>query len=580
MKTSLKESLNNLKNKNYPEIAEKISVNLFYPKDEKHGHFSTNLALLIAKEFKQNPKDIAKDIAKKLESKPVIKKHFKVELINGFINFSIKDAGFIKQLVELQKKDFQIKKLDLYKNKKYLIEFCDQNPFKSFHIGHLRTAVIGESLSRLLDFSGAKVIRANYQGDVGLHVAKFFWGFFQIRKKQPDIEEKLKSLDEKINFMTDCYVVGANAYKKDAKAKDKINQLNKKIYQMDREIKKDWQKKRQWSLDKFDKIYERLNTGFDRLFFESEMVKDSLKICEKAYQKGILKKDQGCLIFKGEKYGLNTRVFVNSLGIPTYEAKELALAFKEFQEFGTIDKAIHVVGNEQNNFFKITFLVEKLLDEQLFDDKQFHLSYGMIDVKGIKMSSRLGNIITAESLIDQVKKEISKIISTRKEKLSPKDTETIAEKLAVGAVKYSYLKITPQKNMLFDLKESVKMEGQSGPYLMYSYVRAINILKKVSDQKIDRIKNLKLSEPERKLLFEINKFYDIIEKVSKTYQISDIADYSYKLATKFSNFYDKIPVSRVEDKDLRILRIAIIISFKEVLGKCLDLMGIETVEKM
>ncbi|MBD3244761.1 MAG: arginine--tRNA ligase [Candidatus Moranbacteria bacterium] len=564
--------------KNYKK---NIKFDVFYPKEKNFGDYSTNIALVLAKKESRNPKEIALEIIDFLKNDKKFKNYFDMEIAGaGFINFFFKDKVFIKRLNDFRKNNFKIDKLDLFKDKKYLIEFPDQNPFKSFHIGHLRTAIIGESLSRVLEFCCASVIRTNYQGDVGLHIAKFFYGLQKKKKQNPDIEKKLKTIDQKMDFMADCYVIGANAYKENKKAKEEINQINKKIYQMHSDIKKEWLEKRKWSLDKFDQIYERLNTGFDKFYFESQMAQAALKICNKAYKKGILKKDDQCLIFDGEKYGLNKRVFVNKQGLPTYEGKELALAYKEFSDFGKIDKAIHVVGREQENFFKITFLVEKMLDEELFDDKQYHLSYGMVSVKDIKMSSRLGNVVLGETVMDKAKEEIIKIISLREQGMAVGIKNEIAEKLALAAVKYSFLKINSRKDMVFDLKESVKVEGQSGPYIMYSYVRALNILKKTSSKELKEVMEIKFLKQEKNLLKQLLKFNEIVKKAAQDYQISDICQYCYDLATAFSNFYDKVPVNSEKDAKLKNARILMVKLYAQIIKKNFYLLGIKTVDRM
>ncbi|MBD3238278.1 MAG: arginine--tRNA ligase [Candidatus Moranbacteria bacterium] len=546
------------------------------PADQKFGHYSTNLALQAAKHLKKNPLIIAEQIIKLLKQNRVINKYFKIRIAGaGFVNFLLKQQGFqtiTSQILTYKKQYFTNRKLE---NKKILVEYGHPNPFKSFHVGHLRTLIIGECLARILENAGANIIRVNYQGDVGLHIAKFFYGYKQ-NPKSP------KSLEQKVDYLADCYVIGSKAFQENPKARQKIQKLNKKIYQMHPEIKKDWLEKRQWSLDKFNQIFKRLNTKFDKHYFESEMHESGLKLCQKAYKKGILIKDRGCLIFKGEKYGLNNRVFVNKYGIPTYEGKELALAYREFTDFGQIDKAIHVVANEQINFFKVTFLVQKLLDERLFDDKQYHLSFGIVNLQGIKISSREGNIVQGESIINEAKKEIKKLLKSRKESLNQKKSEQISETVAVGAVKYSFLKVSPIKDIAFDLKQSVKMTGQSGPYLMYSYTRATNILRKAEhkDTINPEFSNYKFNAWEKKLIFTVSQLPDMLETIQKNYQLSVLAEYTYDLANNFSGFYDNCPVLNQDHMDNRKIRIALVKIFQLAMGKCLDLMGIKKLIQM
>jgi len=215
---------------------------------------------------------------------------------------------------------------------------------------------------RIFEAVGNKVIRGNYQGDVGLHIAKCLYG---IKNSKTNIK-KIKSLQEKIEFIGKMYSVGTKAYEDETKAKGEILKINKMIYDQDPEIMSLWKETKQWSLDYFDKVYERLHSHFDRLYLESEVTKRGLEISKEIYKKGILEKSQGAIVFNGKKYGLDTRVFINSLGYPTYEGKELGLAEKEFLDFGELDKIFHTVTPEQTSFFKVTFKVEELIDEKKY----------------------------------------------------------------------------------------------------------------------------------------------------------------------------------------------------------------------
>jgi arginyl-tRNA synthetase len=592
LKKNLKRLLTNLKIIKELKIPE-YKVQIEYPADLKFGSYSSNLALIASKQAKTNPRELAEKIVDELKANPEFQANYQTEIAGpGFINFDLKD-NFIKESIQQL---FDLKAAEIYektlKNQKIMVEYAHPNPFKSFHIGHLRNIIIGESVARILEASGAKVVRTNYQGDVGLHVAKFFYGFYN--SKEIDSQE-LKTIDQKVDFMADCYVKGHNAYKDDPKAKEEINTLNKLIFKKDSKILEDWQEKREWSLQKFEEIYQRLGSKFDKYYFESQMAEEGAKISEKAYQKGVLIKDDVCLIFKGEKYNLNNRVFVNKLGIPTYEGKELALAYKEFTDFGDLDQVIHVVANEQDNFFKITFFVEKLLDEKLFGDKQTHISYGMVQLKGEKMSSRLGNIVLGETILNKAKEKILELMTSKEnlknKELSDKEKEKISETLAIASVKYSFLKVNPKKDILFDLKESVSLEGQSGPYIMYSYVRATNILKNpeinaiLEDIKLEKIKislnNLvELSEPEKKLALNLIKFSEIIEQTVQKYQLSFLAEYAYEIANQFSNFYNYCPVTKEKDEAKKIFRVYLIQVYQKILKQCFYLMGIKTIERM
>jgi arginyl-tRNA synthetase len=567
--------------KNFQE-EEKLDFNfkVDYPANKDFGHYSTNYALVLAKIKRDNPEKLAQELVTKLKKQKEFSAIFKAQVAKpGFINFWLKEKAFLKTLAEILDSGNNYGCSRILAKRKIMVEYAQPNPFKAFHVGHLRNIIIGESLARVLENAGAKVIRTNYQGDVGLHVAKCFWG---IKNKKNKLEKNLKNINEKVSYLADCYILGAKAYRENVKAQKEIQEINQKIYAMSEDFKTEWEEKKRWSLDKFEEIFQKLDVHFDRYYFESEMFQDGIKKCREAEKKGILIKDDDCLIFDGEKFNLNKRVFINKKGLPTYEGKELALAFKEFTDFGELDKAIHIVANEQINFFRITFLVEKLLAEQLFDDKQFHLSYGLVNLKEGKMSSREGNVILGEEIIQRAENKIRKLLGGRSKRKAGEIAN--ADKVAVGAIKYSFLAINPAKNINFDLEESIRLEGRSGPYVIYSYVRAVNLLKKLSGAGyISRARDFKegfLCQEGKELIYCLSKFPNLTKEVAKNYQLSMLADYSYRLANIFSVFYDKCPVLKQEEKELQKIRIGLIGAFKKTMGKCLDLLGIERVEKM
>src|SRR3990167_9881546 len=380
---------------------EGVEINLEHPANPDFGDYATSIALKLAKTLKKNPVQIAQDIEDNLPKDDLIEK---VEVIKpGFINFWISKNYFLDYARKITEGKFDFPKFHLGKNRKIMIEFAHPNTHKLFHIGHLRNISSGESLCRISEAVGNKVVRTNYQGDVGLHIAKCL---YKVKSQKLKVKS-LKNLHEKIEFLGKMYAEGNKAYETDEQAKNEIIKLNQMIYEQHGDVISLWKETRQWSLDYFDAIYKRVDAKFDRLYFESELPERGKKIIQEALKKGILEKSEGAIVFKGKPYGLDTRVFLNALSIPTYEGKELALAEKEFSEYGELDKCIHVVGPEQSSFFKVTFKVEELLNENKFKNKQYHLAYEWVKLKQGKMSSRTGNVVEAEWLIDEAKKRIS-----------------------------------------------------------------------------------------------------------------------------------------------------------------------------
>lgn len=541
-----------------------IEIDLQPPSNPDFGDYSTSIALKLTKVLKKNPMEIAEEIKKNLPKSEFVEK---VEIVKpGFINFWISYKylfDFTQKLIEDQ---YNFSKYHLGKNKKIMVEFAHPNTHKLFHIGHLRNISTGESLVRILEAVGNEIIRTNYQGDVGLHIAKCLYG---IKSSKTDIK-KLKTLQEKIEFIGKMYTEGTKAYD-NPKSKEEINRINKMIYDEDKEIMPLWNETKKWSLEYFDSVYKRVYSHFDRLYLESQVTKRGLEISKEIFKQGILEKSQGAVVFNGKKYGLDTRVFINSLGYPTYEGKEMGLAEIEFTDFGNLDKIIHVVTPEQKSFFKITFKVEELIDEKKYKDKQFHLAYEWVKLKEGKMSSREGNIIEANWLIDQIKDKILKKF---------KCNDVTAETLAVAASKYSFLKNGTQTIIHFDIDESIAVDGNSAPYLIYTYVRCQSVLNKVENElKTKQINNVKIGLDEINLIRKLHQFPEIVLKAAENFSPNFIATYLYELASGFNLFYQKNPILKAE-KETKELRLLITQATGNVIKKGLDLLGIKTVEKM
>ena len=539
-------------------------VSILKPRYESFGDISLNINQIKGHDPHINPEELVK----KLQDSPYFEK---VEVVEGFINMFLNHALLYQSLEEIIQNIDDFAHTHTLKGKRILVEFAHPNTHKIFHIGHLRNISIGESLSRILEANGAEVIRINYQGDVGLHIAKCLYA---IMKMGPGEQKKIahKPLHERIDFLGKAYAEGNTAYENDEKAKAHIHEINQQIYLRDKNVFDLWKETRQWSLDYFDEIYKRVNTEFKRLFFESEVADRGLEIARIALKKKILEESDGAVILNGKKHAVDTRVFINSLGLPTYEAKELGLAEKEFSEFGTIDTCIHVVGPEQKSFFAVTFKTEELIDPEKYKGKQQHFAYGFVDLKHGKMSSRKGNVLSGTWLLDEAKKSIIELF---------KCDEQTAEVLAVGAVKYGFLKVDAVKNISFDIKESVSLQGKSGPYIQYTYARIQSILNK--DKPIDVNGTLNrpasLNDEELHILRKLREFPLVIQESGSTYSPHLIAIYIYELTQKFNLFYDKHPILKA-DKINKDFRLQLALAVGKVIKEGLSILGISVLDKV
>ncbi len=568
-----------IKNKLAKVLSEILKVEI-NPEDftEPPKNVEADLALpcfTLAKELRRDPNEIAGELGAMVNAKNLVIIE-KVKSLGPYMNFFI-DSEYLAQAVLYS----QLTNEPINQLTKIMVEFAHPNTHKAFHIGHLRNIITGESIVRILQNAGYKVTRANYQGDVGLHIAKALWGIDQLRNEYKEV--KKKDLDDKVGFLGKAYALGGQTFEKDEKAKQEIYKLNEKIYNKEKSIQDVYKTTRAWSLEYFDKVYKRVDSHFDRLYFESEVFEKGKQIVLKFLEKGVFKRSEGAVIFEGEKYGLHSRVFVNSLDFPTYEAKDLALAEAQFKEFKP-DRIIHVVGKEQTEYFKVVF---KALEFTLPKSKgrEEHLAYGWVSLKSGKMSSRTGQVILGEWLLDEIEKRIAAIM-----KDSPaKDKDLIIKKVALAAVKYAMLKIGVKVDMAFDIEESVNTSGDSGPYLLYIVARIKSILKKVKGKSekhalsmvegLKGIESIKINEYEKSLLLKVAKFEEAQELAAKELDPSQIAKYLFELAQEFNGFYHECPVLQAEQA-IQAFRINLIKKVEQTMTKGLNLLGIEPVDEM
>ncbi|MBR3236414.1 arginine--tRNA ligase [Candidatus Saccharibacteria bacterium] len=530
--------------------------------------YSTNAPLKLAKELHKSPKMIAEELQKAFVSVRAGGSERRSEsrddrrerggeqkaLVTppGFLNFVLSDDYLSNKIDDLSE-DFEENIIsDEYKGKTVICEFSDPNPFKVLHVGHLYTSIVGDAISNLFEYAGAKVIRANFGGDVGLHVAKTM---YVLRQKNPD--------ELIIEDIAKCYIEGTALYDDDEKAHAEITKLNKEIYKINSEDLHDsdlaqlyWQG-RELSYDYFKKFYNSIGVKFDKYYPESTVAALGLKTVKEQLEKGVYEKSEGAVIFNGEKYGLHTRVFINKEGVPTYEAKDVGLIFTKWHDYH-FDKSVVITGSEQLDYMKVVLKsVEQYAPELV--QKTVHLTHGLVKLPGnIKMSSRKGNFLKAVDVLDMVKNELKSAYDS--------DDEIVS----LAATKYAFLKYKMGGDIIFDPKESVKMTGNSGPYLLYSAVRAKKILSKAEwlEDKIQasiRVggserggeRGLIFEPSERALIKKILEYKGILQDAVAEMAPHKLANYLYELAQDFSRFYENCPVagSNQEAQRLKLVQV-------------------------
>lgn len=534
------------------------------PEQFSHGDYSTNIAMALAKEENKNPSELAEEIARKLREAD-IKNVEKIAVVApGFINFHLTRNFFSENIEEILKDKENFGKNKSLEGKKIIVEHTDPNVLKPFHIGHLMSNAIGESISRLFVAQGAEISRLNYFSDSGLNIAMAVWGMKDLINEMPNNDA---SLEDKINFLGKSYPHGVKSYVEKDDVKEEVKKINLIIHQkVEGDIYKLYQKGKDWSLEYFSILYKKLDSDFAESIAESSVAEQGASLVKEYLEKGIFRESEGAIIFPGEEHGLHTRVFLNKEGLSTYEGKELGVTKYKFEKYSP-DISIVVTGNEQNDYFKVILSAISCINES-WATKTKHISHGMLRLPTGKMSSRTGEVIAAASLIDEVKENV---LEKMKDREIPNRDE-VAEQIAIGAIKYSILKQSPGKDIIFDFDKSLSFEGDSGPYLQYTAVRANSVLEKSESTEAKNIPE-EITETER-ILFH---FPEVVGRAGEEYSPQYIVTYLLKLAGSFNSFYasTKIIGSEHEAYYLTLTK-----AVKIVITNGLHLLAIKVPEKM
>ncbi|MEN9604766.1 MAG: arginyl-tRNA synthetase [Candidatus Parcubacteria bacterium] len=563
------------------------SENLFFEvditKDMTKGDLYTNLPFVLSKKLTKSPIAIAIDLHTYLENNLDRVQVEKVEVAGGYVNFWVNSA--LKEIPQIiTHPDFTGKKL--------IFDYTDPNPMKEFHIGHLMSNTIGESVVRLAELGGAEVKRYSYQGDVGRHIATTIWGLQFTEGNWPD-DEKI-SLTDKVKYLGAAYVAG-NTRLTTLKEKgensaeylaalQEINDVNKQIYdRSDAEINKVYDEGREWSLEKFEELYKILGTKFDFYFFESKSGPLGIEMV-KAHPEIFVVGEEGAIIFEGEKYGLHTRVFINKFGLPTYEGKEMAL-IKMKWDVWPFDRSYVITGNEQDTAFHVTTKAAALIMPET-EGKVFHIGHGMMKFAGAvkKISSRTGNITAGDVLVEQMTQA-----SFEKMKERPIDEDKkhdIGEAVGVAAIKFTILKQNIRKDIIFDPEKALALEGDSGPYVQYTAVRIKSLLRKAEEAlKSGATPTTETAiVPEAMMLqrtlmrFEHACFQAIGEMAPQ-----HVAQYLIELTSRFNSFYTNTKIMHTDEAGKITVNTQLVEICKAtlvVIERGLQTLGIRTIEQM
>ena len=559
--------------------------------------YATNVAMRLAKVAHKAPMIIAEEIKARLDAgeietdegtKDVSLEGFTVTVAApGFLNFISPDEYFAEKVGVIAGSvgDFLGKNISQgeYSGKTVVAEFSDPNPFKVLHVGHLYTSVVGDSISRILELAGAKVVRANFGGDVGLHVGKTMWA----------LSRKNVSLDElKIEDIAKCYVEGTQAYEENEEAKAEIVALNKVFYavaelgaersqerleiealaedfgmstvEMMKLVELYW-RGRELSYQYFEDFYAKIGVKFDKYYPESSVAGRGLKEVRE-HTGTVYEESEGAIVYHGEKLGLHTRVFINREGVPTYEAKDVGLIFTKWDDW-RFDESVVVTGNEQTEYMKVVLASVAEYAPKLVE-RTSHLTHGLVKLPGnVKMSSRKGNFLKAVDVLEMVQEILG--------------GSAADSRIVLAAIKYAFLKYKMGGDIVFDPQESVSTTGNSGVYLLYSAVRAKKILVNVGDcsSSVQGSGSIDGSEKVsvRNLSKKVVQYKEVVQEAVAEKAPNKICTYLYELAQEFSRFYENVKVagSEREGELAQLVR-----AYLNVMEHGLGLLGIEVPEEM
>ena len=465
-------------------------------------------------------------------------------------------------------------------NKRILVEFSQPNTHKAFHVGHLRNMILGGAVCNLLDWAGNDVIRANYIGDIGLHVIKWLWNYMKHHEgEEPD--------DEPVKWLGDIYAEAAKYYEDDPTVEPEVRALFARWHHGDEEVEALWQKTRQWSMDAFMQLYGTLGIEFDHIFYESEVEKSGIQLVEKMIADGLARDERpedSVIVPLDEILGLEEQyrvlVVLRSDGTSLYSTKDIALAIKKFAEFHP-DESVYIIDVRQSLYLKQIFKTLELMGYQEIAEKSVHLPYEIVNLPGnVTMSSREGTVVLLEDLINEATERALEIVTEKNPELSEETCRNIASAVALGSIKYTMISKDNRKIVTFDWEKALDFNGQAAPYIQYAYVRAGSILRKAGEEVPALPKVLPEMQPAEIQLIELmTKIPATIQKSASEMSPMHLALLTYDLAKGFNDFYNQCPVLKVEG-DERAFRLNLVKAARQAIANCLAVLGIIAPEAM
>ena len=553
--------------------ADAIEALLEIPKDAQHGDLALP-SFTLAKKLRKDPAEIARELAAQLSSSlKAVKEFEKVEAAGPYVNFFVN-----KQLLAQQTLKVILKQRKKYGSanmqRKVVIEFPSPNTNKPLHLGHARNIVLGQALASILEFIGNKVHVLNLYNDRGVHICKSMLAYEKFGRGNSPQKAKRKS----DHFVGDYYVRFAQEAEKDKHLEEEAQEMLKKWEQGDKKTLALWKKMNRWAYTGFEETYKLFELKIEKNYYESALYDKGREIVLEGVKKGLVKKkEDGALYIDLTSDGLGEKILLRADGTSIYITQDLYLALAKYKEFN-FDKSLYVCAAEQDYHFKALFKILGLLEHSLAQ-RLIHVSYGMVNLESGRMKSREGNVVDSDDMIAEMRELASHEIVQRHGELGKKETNKRAHAIAMAALRYYFLKVERTRDVTFKPEESLAFEGDTGPYLLYTYARARSILRKAKEtkKKTHRLNTLQMTDKEKQLILHLSKFPETVHAAHASLAPNLIANYAFQLAQLFNEFYHTHPVIGSPEERFRLL---LVDASSQVLKNALALLNISVLEKM
>ena len=558
--------------------------------------FEGDITLLIyplLKFIKINPEKLAQSIGQYLSTNNKYVEKFNV--VKGFLNLTLTDSFYLNEFKVIFSKSIYGHKPISKSSSKIMVEFSSPNTNKPLHLGHIRNNLLGYSISKILEANGNKVIKTQIINDRGIHICKSMVAWKKFGNRETPFKSKIKG-DQLVGKY---YVVFETEYKKEieilvnkGKSEDyakqnaplivEAKQMLKLWESNDPDVRSLWLKMNKWVYDGFTETYKKLGVHFDSYYYESNTYLLGKKIIDKGIKSGVFfKKDDGSVWIDLTDEGLDEKLLLRSDGTSVYMTQDLGTAYNRLEDIPDLNGMIYTVGNEQDYHFKVLFLILKKLGFN-WSKSLHHLSYGMVDLPSGKMKSREGTVVDADDLIYQMTNKAKDITesSGKLEFISKEKRNSLFSKIALGALKYYILKVDPKKRILFDPEASIDFNGNTGPFIQYTYARIKTLINNVEGKTFSIDESLKIEYKEKELIKHLGRYPEIIFLAGNQYSPAIIANYLYDLVKSYNTFYQNINILKTDNLKLQNFRVSLSKKVAEVIKNAASLLGIEVPNRM